>query len=74
MTIIKSADRSTLRRVDRVLAEVYGVNRNYDLPDGVVNGLDAWVPHMERMGFVFVNESNPGPGESDALFARVGDP
>lgn len=71
--IIKSADRAALRRVDRVLAEVYGINKKYELPDGVVNGLDAWVPHMERMGFMLVNESNPGGGESDALFERVGD-
>lgn len=74
LTIIKSADRSALRRVDRVMAEVYENNKNYQLPDGVVNDLHAWVPHMARMGFALVNVSLPGGGEGDAFFDRVGDP
>lgn len=74
LAIIKSADRSALRRVDRVMAEVYEDNKNYHLPDGVVNDLHAWVPHMARMGFALVNVSRPGGGEGDAFFDRIGDP
>ncbi|GAB0494500.1 hypothetical protein MMPV_005794 [Pyropia vietnamensis] len=73
-TIIKSADRAALRRVDRVMAEVYQNSTYYNLPDGVVNDLSEWVPHMERMGFQLTVPPHWNSGEGDAHFDRIGDP
>lgn len=74
LSVIQSADRAALRRVDRLMVEVYENSTYYNLPDGVVNDLSAWVPHMQRMGFALTSHPNWSGGEGDALFDRIGEP
>lgn len=73
-TVIRSASRPALRRVARVMAEVYRGQGTYALPEGVSNDLEQdWIPHMRRMGYRLVNTSSEAQ-ESDAIFERVGRP
>lgn len=71
-TVIRSASRTALRRVGRVMAEMYRGQGPYALPEGVSNDLDRdWIPHMRAMGYRLVSTSSE-QRESDTIFERVG--
>jgi len=72
LSIIQSAGRS-LRRAERIMAEVFRGDILYDLPPGVTNDLDkGWVPYMRSLNYTL---AKAGPGKyTDAVFERVGEP
>lgn len=70
LAVVKSASRSKLRRVSKIMTETYLPSSS--TYEGVTNELIRdWIPHMRTMGYKLSNPTTRTRGEYDAVWERI---